>query len=78
MNTVVRQPLNSAQIELLGAMAQLNTEEDLMELRRALSKFFAERADREMERLWNEGVINEQVIEDWGKEHMRTPYRQNI
>lgn len=78
MNTAVRQPLNSAQIELLGAMAQLNTEEDLMELRRALSKFFAERADREMERLWNEGVINEQVIEDWGKEHMRTPYRQNI
>ena len=56
----------------------MNTEEDLMELRRALSKFFAERADREMERLWNEGVINEQVIEDWGKEHMRTPYRQNI
>lgn len=78
MNTAVRQPLNSAQIELLGAMAQLNTEEDLMELKRALSKFFAERADREMERLWNEGVINEQVIEDWGKEHMRTPYRQNI
>lgn len=78
MNTAVRQPLNSAQIELLGAMAQLNTEEDLMELKRALSKFFAERADREMERLWNEGVIDEQVIEDWGKEHMRTPYRQNI
>lgn len=78
MNTAVRQPLNSAQIELLGAMAQLNTEEDLIELRRALSKFFADRADREMERLWNEGVINEQVLEDWSKEHMRTPYRQNI
>ena len=55
-------------------MAQLNTEEDLRELKDALARFFAERADREMERLWNEGVINEQVLEDWGKEHMRTPY----
>jgi len=24
--------------------------------------------------LWDEGVINEQVIEQWGQEHMRTPY----
>ena len=78
MNTNVRQPFNAAQSEILSAMAQLNSDEDLLELRRTLSKFFADRADREMERLWNEGIINEQVIEDWGKEHMRTPYHQNI
>lgn len=30
-----------------------------------MSRFFAERADREMDRLWNEGVINEQVLEEW-------------
>ena len=74
MSATVRQPLNSAQIELLSAMAQLNSEEDLRELRKALSKFFAERADRELEQLWDEGVINEQVLESWSKEHMRTPY----
>lgn len=74
MNTTLRQPLNPSQIEILSSMAQLNTEEDLRELKDALARFFAERADREMERLWNEGVINEQVLEDWGKEHMRTPY----
>jgi len=28
-----------------------------------------------MDRLWDEGVINEQVVEDWKHEHMRTPYR---
>ena len=59
---------------MLSALAQLNSEEDLRALKDALSKFFAERADREMERLWDEGVINEQVIEKWSKEHMRTPY----
>ena len=42
MNTNVRQPFNAAQLEILSAMAQLNSDEDLLELRRTLSKFFAE------------------------------------
>lgn len=76
MATVVNQPFNRAQIEILNAMASLKSEEDLRELKQAISNFFAERADREMERLWEEGVINEEVIEGWKNEHMRTPYRQ--
>ena len=74
--TVVNQPFNRAQIEILNAMASLKSEEDLRELKQAISNFFAERADREMERLWEEGVINEEVIEGWKNEHMRTPYHQ--
>jgi hypothetical protein len=31
--------------------------------------------DDEMDALWNEGKINQDVIEEWGKEHMRTPYK---
>ena len=57
-------------------MANLKSEEDLRELKQAISNFFAERADREMERLWEESVINEEVIEGWKNEHMRTPYHQ--
>ncbi len=57
-------------------MASLKSEEDLRELQQAISNFFAERADSEMERLWEEGVINEEVIEGWKNEHMRTPYHQ--
>lgn len=76
MATVVNQPFNRAQIEILNAMASLKSEEDLRELKQAISNFFAERADREMERLWEEGVINEEVIEGWKNEHMRTPYHQ--
>lgn len=75
METSIRQPFNAAQVELLKAMAALHTDEDLQELKLAVSRFFAERADREMDRLWDEGVINEQVVEDWKHEHMRTPYR---
>ena len=77
METTVRQPFNPAQLELLSTMASLNTEADLIELKQALARFFADRADREMERLWNEGTINEETLESWKQEHMRTPYHQD-
>lgn len=74
MEATLKQPFNAAQLELLGILSCLKTDEDLRELKHALSVFFAERADKEMDRLWQEGVINEQVIEGWKNEHMRTPY----
>ena len=78
MEQTLRQPLNQAQTEVLNSMAHLHTDEDLRELRSALAKFFAERADREIERLWDEGTINENVLEGWKYEHMRTPYRPKM
>lgn len=33
------------------------------------------KVDDEMDVLWNEGKINLEVIEEWGEEHMRTPYK---
>ncbi len=77
MEATVRQPFNPAQLELLSTMASLNSEDDLIELKQAIARFFAERADRELERLWNNGTINEATLESWENEHMRTPYRQN-
>ncbi len=78
MNTIVKQPLNAAQIELLNTVAHLESEEDLRELKHALSLFFAKLADKELNRLWDEGVVNDDVIEQWGHEHMRTPYHPQM
>ena len=75
MDAMVTQPLNAAQIELLNSVAHIESEEDLRELKHTLSMFFAKLADREIDRLWDEGVINEEVIEKWAHEHMRTPYK---
>ena len=77
MEATIRQPFNPAQIELLSTMANLTTEADLVELKQAIARFFAERADREMERLWEDGTINEDTLKSWEHEHMRTPYHQN-
>lgn len=55
-------------------MANLTTDADLVELKQAISRFFAERADREMNRLWENGTIIEGTLEEWAHEHMRTLY----
>lgn len=66
---------NSAQIELLDAMASVKSEAELIALKHAISEFFARRADEEMERLWQSGEWNEQTLEDLKSAHYRTPYR---
>ena len=39
------------------------------------SNSFAIKAQEAIDALWDEGVIDEEIIEQWGKEHMRTTYR---
>jgi len=39
---------------------------------------YNELAQKEIDSLWDEGIINEKTIEQWGEEHMRTPYRHAV
>lgn len=64
-----------AQLELMNAINSINTEAELNEFRNMLARYFAQKAQRAIDALWDEGVINSDTIEEWGKEHMRTPYR---
>lgn len=65
-----------AQLEILDLMAYVESEDTLMEIRDMLSHYFAEKAEKEIDKLWDEGTINETIIESWKTEHMRTPYKQ--
>ena len=65
---------NKAQIELLDTMASIESDDELMALKHAISEFFARRADEEMERLWQSGEWNEQTLQDLKNAHYRTPY----
>lgn len=37
---------------------------------------FAKQAEDAIDRLWDQGVLNDDVMEEWKNEHMRTPYKQ--
>ena len=63
-----------AQLELFNALNNINSEAELNEFKNLLAHYFAQKAQKAIDKMWDEGVINEQTIEEWGKEHMRTPY----
>ena len=64
-----------AQLEVLNALNGIDSERELNEFKNLLANYFAQKAQKAIDALWDDGVISEQTIEQWGKEHMRTPYR---
>jgi len=63
-----------AQLELLNALNNISSEAELNEFKDLVARFFAQKAQKGIDALWDEGVINADTIEQWGAEHMRTPY----
>ena len=64
-----------AQLELMNALNSIRSEAELNEFKDLVARYFAAKAQKAIDALWEEGTINEEVIEQWGTEHMRTPYR---
>ena len=62
-------------MELMNALNNIGSEAELEEFKNLVAHFFAEKAQKAVDALWDEGVIGEETIEQWGNEHMRTPYR---
>ena len=66
---------NQAQYEIINALSCLDNEEDIVALKTVIVQFLNSRLQNELDRLWDDGTITPEVIEQWGKEHMRTPYK---
>ena len=71
-----RTVFNNAQLEILDLMSYVESGDTLNEIRDMLSRYFAEKAQKEIDKLWEAGTINDAVVEGWKNEHMRTPYTQ--
>ena len=63
-----------AQLEFMNAINSINSELELKEYRDMLAHYFANKAQRAIDALWDNGTINNDTVEEWGEEHMRTPY----
>lgn len=66
--------LNQAQMDFLRLLAHFTTEEEVKELNDVVCKYYAQKVDEEMDRLWDEGKWNNEMIEETLHEHLRTPY----
>ena len=74
--TLQAKPFTPFQIEMLELVARVSSEVEMQDIRRMLGQYFAKRAEDAINRLWDESVLNDNVMEEWKAEHMRTPYKR--
>ena len=69
-------PFTPFQMEMLELASGVTSEVEMQDIRSMLGHYFASRAEDALDQLWDEGILNEGVMEEWKNEHMRTPYKQ--
>ena len=67
-----------AQLELMNAAANVTTKEDLDALKLILSHFFAELAQRAIDKLWDEGKFDQAKLDELRGQHLRTSYNDTL
>jgi hypothetical protein len=67
--------INPAQMLVLKSFANVSSEEELSDLMKTLKKFYAQRLEKELDRLWTDGSLDQMRLDELQSEHLRTPYR---
>lgn len=70
--------LNQAQLQLLDMMSFIKTPEALSDLNRVISDYFVKKADAALNKMWDEGTLNEERIEGFRNLHERTAYNKPV
>ena len=56
--------LNQAQLDFLRLLSHFKTEEEVRELNDLVCKYYAQKIDEEMDRLWEEAKANERKVSE--------------
>ncbi len=70
--------LNKYQQRVVELMSNVNSDQQMAEITDLLSGYFAQKAIDAANELWDKGLIDENTIEHWKHEHMRTPYSEKM
>lgn len=68
--------LNEQQVYMLSLFKNPIPEEDFLRMKELAVQLLSKKVDDEMERLEKEKGWTEETYEQWGKSHMRTPYKK--
>ncbi len=67
--------MNTAQRMILESFAGARDENEAKALMTVLRNFYAQQLEVEMQRLWDNGTLNQERLDQLRDEHLRTPYR---
>jgi len=59
---------------ILESFAGATDEQELNDLMDVIRNFYARRLEAEMNRLWDNGTLNQEALDQLKDEHLRTPY----
>ena len=68
--------MNESQMMILESFAGAQDEQELNALMDVLRNFYANRLESEMQRLWDDGTLNQERLDQLRGEHLRTTYRK--
>jgi len=65
--------LTNLQLELIKLFNYNLSQSQLLEVKELLSKYFADKATNEMDKIWEAKGLTNETMDTWLNEHMRTP-----
>ena len=69
MQSQIQNTLNPLQLELIKQYSYgLKKEEDLIAIKRIISRYFADKIYKEMDKIWEENNYNDETLESWLRE----------
>ncbi len=71
----MQQVLTTYQMQILESIALVKKDEDMREIRNLIAAYFSKKALDAMDNLCVAEGVTTETIEDWRKEHLRTPYK---
>ena len=75
MNMQMNQPLTNLQLELLNVFSRPVPDEDLNAIKQLLSNYFAQKAARLADDVWQQEGLSEETMQAWRETHLRTEYK---
>ena len=71
----LQMPLSSAQLEILKVLSRPMSEQEIMELKRVIVRFFAQKLVLEANSAWDKNGWTAADTARLSRRHLRTPYR---
>ena len=56
-----------ARLDVLNVVRGIKTDAEYMDFRNLLARYFADKAQKAIDAMWDNGMIDENTIEEWGK-----------
>ena len=73
----IQTPLNNAQLEILKLFSRHLDDADLLEIKRIITKYLADKANKLATEVWKEKGWTDKDMDALSKKHLRTPYKIN-